>query len=299
MATRIKTVVTGAAGHLGSHLVPALLSAGFDVTGLDMADRPPLLPDAAGFEKVDLTDAARLKDVLADAELIVHCASIHPWKKYPDDAYHDCNIKGTWNLYSAASALGIRRVVMTSSIAAIGYGSVPVEAWPVTEDNLFPIGDLYSLTKNVQETIARMFGTRDQIRTIALRPPPFMPRSELDTGFSLTGVFALVDDMVSAHVAAARTLAGLREPPEPLGTFEAFFAMNKLPYTRADLALLGADRNVKPLVRQYWPDACDWLAAHGYDGVRLIALYDLSKIERLLGWRPAHNFEEWFAEHGK
>ena len=92
---------------------------------------------------------------------------------------------------------------MTSSIAAIGYSNVPVESWPVTEDMQFPLGDLYSYTKHAQEDIARLFAYRNAISTIALRPPAFMPIPALDTGFALTGNFAVVDDIAAAHMAAA------------------------------------------------------------------------------------------------
>jgi nucleoside-diphosphate-sugar epimerase len=291
-------VVTGAAGHLGSHLAPALVEAGFDVTGLDIIE-PACAPAGWRCLEVDLTASATLQSALTGADLIVHCASLHPWKPYTDDQYLDSIVAGTWNVYAAAARLGIRAVVLTSSIAAAGYHRVPTEAWPVGEEQQFPLGDLYSFTKHAQEDVARIFVDAGTIRTIALRPPAFMPRSELETGFLLTGAFAVVEDIVAAHVAAVRLLTGGQETEAPVRAFEAVNVTNKLPYTREDAALLGPDGNVRRLVERHWPRAYQWLIARGYEGAHLPAVYDLSKAERLLGWRPACNFEQWFAEHGE
>ena len=163
----MNVIVTGAAGHLGSHLVPELAKAGFAVTGLDIAEPPGPLPEGCEFLRTDLTDPDALAEGMRGAEMVVHCASIHPWKQYTDAQYLDANVKGTWTLYATAVALGIERVVMTSSIAACGYHQVPGADWPVTEEREFPLGDLYSFTKHAQEDIARMYADRGQVRTLA------------------------------------------------------------------------------------------------------------------------------------
>ena len=292
----LRIVVAGAAGHLGSHLAPELAQAGFEVIGLDIVESTPP-PAAWHFESVDLTDAAAVTSALRGADIIVHCASIHPWKPYTDDQYLESNVKGAWHVYAAAAELGVARVILTSSIAAAGYYRIPPQAWPVGEERQFPLGDLYSLTKHAQEEIARLFADRGSVRTIALRPPAFMPVPNLETGFRLTGSFAVVEDIVSAHVAAVRVMSGLQSPSTPPGAFEAVNVTNELPYTREEADLLDPDWGVRRLVQKHWPRACEWLAARSYQGTPVAAVYDLSKAQRLLNWRPAHNFEQWFAEH--
>jgi nucleoside-diphosphate-sugar epimerase len=289
--------ITGAAGHLGSHLCAALVDRGFTVTGVDFAESAAPLPEAVRFVVANLNAPDAYREALSDADVVVHCASIHPWKEYEDNQYLDCNIKGTWTLYGTLADIGIDKVVLTSSISATAYQGIMPADWPVTEDRSFPLEDLYSLTKRTQEDIARRFASTGKIRTIALRPPAFMPKSDLQTGFGLTGMLAQVEDMVSAHMAAVRVMAGKQTPPESLGPFEAFFTTNRVPYTAADAELLGADGNMVGLVRKYWPDACDWLEERGYTGGWLPAVYDLSKAKRLLNWEPTHNFDQWWARH--
>ena len=286
-------LVTGAAGHLGSHLVPMLAGEGFDVRGLDMA--PPAAPllDECAFTQADLSDRDALREALRGVDLVVHTASLHPWKTYTDDQYIDANVKGTWSLYALAAELGISRIVLTSSIAAIGYCCIPMDASPVGEDALFPLSDIYSYTKYTQETIARLYADAGTIRTFALRPPAFMPRPELDTCLAMTGSFAVVDDIASAHVAAARVMCGRQTPGDQVGPFEAFNTVNRLPYTAATYRETGGDP--KRLAQRCWPDAYDWLVENGFTGQEINVSYDISKAKRILDWEPAFNFEQAYA----
>ena len=294
MAEIGKVVVTGAAGHLGSHLVPKLVADGFDVTGVDRVE--PSTATGYRFVRADLADRPALEAALTGAHLIVHCAAIHPWKAYPDEQYFDANIKGTWQLYKAAVAQGIDRIVLTSSIAAVGYANITPAHWPLDETFQTITTDLYCLTKQTQEAIARQFAHLGLVRTLALRPPAFMPKPPLETGFNLLSNFALVEDIANAHLAAVRVLAERQPAPASLQAFEAFFTGNALPYTRADDVLLEANGQVGlRLVRKYWPDAADWLQERGFTSRGLPAVYDLSKSKQLLNWAPSCNFEQWFA----
>jgi len=294
MSYSIRVAVTGISGHLGSHLAPLLAEDGFEVVGLDVASPRQPLPDRSRFTLTDLCDEDAVRNTLAGADLVVHCASVHPWKPYSDSQYLDCNVKGTWVLYTAAASLGINRIVLTSSIAAVGYGVGA--AWPVTEDVESPLGDLYGYTKHAQEDIARVFADAGKVRTLALRPPAFMPRAELETGFSLTGPCAVVEDVAGAHLEAVRVLSGRKPAGAEMAPFEAVFVTNQLPYGPDDAALMATEGSAKPLVRRHWPEAYEWLIARGYEGTWVPAAYDLSKARRLLGWSPKRNFEQWFAE---
>ena len=283
-------LVTGAAGHLGSHLAEALLAEGFAVRGLDMLAPEAPLPDECAFTQADLSDRQTLRKSLEGVDVIAHTASLHPWKPYTDDQYLDANVKGTWTLYAVAAEMGISRMVLTSSIAAIGYGDIPMDAWPISEDCLFPLSDIYSYTKYTQETIARLRADAGEVRTFALRPPAFMPRTELETCLSMIGSFCVVDDIVSAHIAAVRVLCGRQEPGGPVDSFEAFNTVNRLPYTAEMCRECDGDPN--RLAQRCWPGQYDWLVANGYSGEWIGPAYDISKAKRILNWEPVFNFEQ-------
>jgi nucleoside-diphosphate-sugar epimerase len=290
-----RVVVTGAAGYLGSHLMSALAAEGFEVTGVDLAQPTSALPEGARFVHADLSNDAAVPGAIEGADLIVHCASVHPWKGYDDNVYLDSNVKGTWHLYSAA-AVAMGRVVMTSSVAAAGYGFNPV-TWPVNEERQGQLYDLYSVTKHTQEVIARSFAGRGKVRTIALRPPAFFPVTDEHLGFWLTGSYMVVKDVVAAHVAAVRVMAGRQKPARPLAPFEAVFITNRLPYTARDAALCEhGDRVNARVVERHWPEAAAKLVADGYKGAWLPAVYDLSKAQELLSWEPTYGFDEWWAD---
>ena len=288
----MRIVVTGAAGHLGSRVCVLLAERGHEVVRTDRLEAP----DGPGeFRRADLSDAAQARAALEGGEMVVHCASIHPWKKYSDAEYLDCNVKGTWHVLAAAAELRIQRIVHTSSIAAYGVYGLSPHGWPIPED--YPPSDpldIYSFTKMAQELAGRRFATRSfatrsSLRIAALRPPAFMPRDDLVTGLGLLGSFALVDDVASAHVAAVERFDDMPT------VFEAFNITNALPYTRQEGLELADDP--RAVIERHWPGAWDWFVARHETPAPRPTVFDLAKAERLLGWRPTHNFDWWWEQH--
>lgn len=299
-ATIVKTVVvTGAAGHLGMCLVPRLVADGFEVTGLDAVDLPPSAALGGRFARVDLADAGATRSGLQGADFIVHAASIYPRSNYTDEQYIRNNVQGTWNVYKAAAELGIRRIVLTSSVNAAGNANIPWHSWPVTEEAQFSFGHLYCVTKHTQEAIARHFADSGAVQTIALRPSTFAPVDPAWLGIGLlSGRFTVVEDMAAAHLAAARVIAGRQVPGGPLGLWEAFNTTYQPPYTRADAEQLGPALTTFALARKYWPDRIGALVARGYRDEGSPAVYENAKARRILGWQADYTFEKWFDENG-
>ena len=294
-----RVLVTGAAGHLGSHVVPLLAANGLEVRALDVVDAPSPPPTGCSFFKMDLADKDAVREVMKGCDLIVHCASIIPSASHKDEEYVDNNIKGTWTVYVLAAELGIDRIVLTSSVNAIGNARIPHTAWPVREDDWFSFALIYCLTKHTQEDIARHFADWGKVRTIALRPSTFTPSDKITLGFGLLhGRYTVVEDMAAAHLAAVEVMCGQRLPGAALAPFEAFNTTYQPPYTRDAAEELGPGATAADLLRKYWPDRFDWLLEQGYGGGDMseIAVYDNSKAQRILGWRAEYTAEKWFAD---
>jgi UDP-glucose 4-epimerase len=136
----VRTLVTGAAGFIGSTLVDRLLADGHTVIGVDdlSSGRSENLGPAersADFEfaKADIVDAD-LIGLLADAkpEVVFHLAAQISVTRSVDDPQFDStvNVVGTVRLAEAARRAGVRKVVHTSSGGSI-YGTPP--SYPTSE----------------------------------------------------------------------------------------------------------------------------------------------------------------------
>jgi len=280
----MKIAVTGAAGHLGSTICEMLIKEGMDdIIGIDVKEN---LSSVREKRKADLSILDQAVESLKGAEVIIHCASIHPLYKYTHAQYMDFNIKGTWNVYWAAKELGIKKIVLTSSIAATG-SIFPPGTWPVTEDMQQSPEDIYSYTKYCQEVTGKCFAKAHDIRTIALRPCSFMQREPLKQALTLLGNHMNVQDIASAHIAVLKA--------DIPSMFEAFFVTNKLPYTSKD-----SDIAHDPwlLAERYFPGVKNWFTDRGYKSYYIGAVYSLGKAKKMLGWEPVRNFE-WTWEEAK
>jgi nucleoside-diphosphate-sugar epimerase len=85
------------------------------------------------------------------------------------------NVMGTFNVHEAAWQLGIRRVVSTSSTAALGFDWREREFLPdyLPFDEAHPLRpqDAYGLSKEIGESIARAYAAKGGMTTVVLRPP--------------------------------------------------------------------------------------------------------------------------------
>jgi len=284
-----RVCITGASGYLGRHLCSELVKLGYDLICVDIA---PPEEEYGEFRQADFRKEDETRDALEGAEILVHCASIHPWKKYTDEQYLDTNVKGTWNIFKAGSEHGIERVILTSSIVVSGY--VPPELWPVDESYLHPspgTGSIYSLTKLVQELIARRFCSRKAMKVIALRAHNFTPKPPLHNEAALLSGCLVVEDIASAHVKALDVWDKLQN------NFEPFYITPTFPYSPQETQQLLDDP--KSVLDNYFPGAWDWFEKSGVTLHPAATHYDSSKAKRILGWEPEYTFARWWEENRK
>lgn len=160
----VRTLVTGAAGFIGSTLVDRLLADGHSVVGLDdlstgRADNLSNADNSDKFEfvKADIVDAdllGLLKDT--QPEVIFHLAAQISVKRSVDDPQLDStvNVVGVVRLAEAARQAGVRKVVHTSSGGSV-YGTPP--SYPTGEDAPTNPASPYAASKVAGEVYFNMF----------------------------------------------------------------------------------------------------------------------------------------------
>jgi dTDP-L-rhamnose 4-epimerase len=125
-------LVTGGAGFIGSHVVAALTAAGHSVRVLDAllpaVHAPgvePVLPDGVPLVAGDIRDRSTVTDALRGVDAVLHQASMVGLGVDTDDLprYASCNDLGTAVLLAAMAAVGVRRLVLASSMVVYGEGS--------------------------------------------------------------------------------------------------------------------------------------------------------------------------------
>jgi len=115
------TLVTGAAGFLGSHVTRQLVARGESVRVLIRPSSNNRAISDLPLEYVtgDLRDAASLERAMNGVKRVFHVAADYRlWAKNPQDIY-DSNVGGTKNLLAAAKKAGIEQLIYTSTVATI------------------------------------------------------------------------------------------------------------------------------------------------------------------------------------
>ena len=136
-----KTLVTGATGFLGSHLLRRLASRGDDlrITVREASDTSPI--DDLDVERVrcDVLDRRAVRRALKGADRVFHVAGV--MSVHPRDAERvfEVNVGGTRTVLEECLRAGVERVVYTSSAAALGPAA---RGQTADETQLFTAGHL-------------------------------------------------------------------------------------------------------------------------------------------------------------
>ncbi|MHA1423278.1 MAG: SDR family NAD(P)-dependent oxidoreductase [Candidatus Thorarchaeota archaeon] len=168
------TIVTGASGFIGSHIVDQLLAKGYSVIGIDnmRTGRKENLSEAMKNDKfrlltVDIRDANLCSMIEEDVDIIFHLAAISSVKESVENPIfvNDVNVNGTVNVLELARELKVKRFVFSSSAAV--YGSP--EEMPVPEDCTFTPLSPYAASKVAGEMYIRSYSSSFGIDSTILR----------------------------------------------------------------------------------------------------------------------------------
>lgn len=159
-----RIIVTGGSGKVGRATVRDLTEHGYTVVAnLDIA---PSSDTIAPFVHTDLTDFGETIDAFHSinkihdgADAVVHLAAVPGQGRRPDSATFAINTLSTYNAFSAAAKLGMKRVVWASSETLLGlpFDREPPGYAPLDEDLPARPNSSYSLAKACGEEMARHF----------------------------------------------------------------------------------------------------------------------------------------------
>ncbi|HEY4900395.1 MAG TPA: hopanoid-associated sugar epimerase [Terriglobales bacterium] len=326
----MKCFITGATGFLGSHVARALLSRGADLRLLVRASsRTDNIADLPAEHEVgDLRDLDSLKRGMVGCEIVFHVAADYRLWAVNGQELYQSNVEGTRNILQAARDSGVRRVVYTSSVATMGFGSnghMTDESSPVALSNM--IGDYKRSKFQAEElVIEAALGGQDVVMVNPttpigerdIKPTPtgqivvdFLKRkfpAYVDTGLNLVDV----KDCAEGHLLAMekakpgeRYILGgenltLKQILDKLAAVTGLPSPNiRLPYAVAyatgvvDTLVTGKMLKREPRVT--------------LDSVRMgrkKMFVTSAKAERELGWSPGpvdgalQRAVEWFRAHG-
>ena len=154
-----KTLVTGAAGFIGSHVVRQLLEQGREVRALVMHGENTKNIDALSVEKVtgDVTDPDSVRAAMKGCDRLYHLAAIYALWLPNRRKMYDVNVTGSQNVLWAAFKADVEKVVYTSSIAALGVEDGETPSNESTPFNQIDKANDYVFSKYLSDQDAKVF----------------------------------------------------------------------------------------------------------------------------------------------
>lgn len=287
-SSKQRIFVAGGSGKLGTAVIAELLAAGHTVHNLDQ--QPPAMK-TCGFMRVDFTDYGQCVDALGmddvgwpRGDALIHLAAIPGPFQAPDAKLFANNLVSTFNLWRAASLVGIRNVVWASSETLLG---VPFEQPPVyvpLDEKVSVPQTSYALGKHLEEEMARQLCRRDpRLKLLGLRLSYAHTDAELQR----------LKDQEDQRALDPRYQAwNLWSYISTRDAARAVRLAVDLPMTGTDQILIANDDTVMPqatrdLMAQVFPGTP---VPASIDGHR--SLVDCGKAKRILGWTPTEGWRQ-------
>lgn len=174
---RVRVLVTGADGFIGSHLVEMLSANGAEVRALSLYNSfndwgwlEAIDRDKGVVEVVvgDIRDSALVDSIVKGVDVVFHLASLIaiPYSYSAPQSYIDTNVGGALNVVHAARNHGVKRVIHTSTSEVYGT-ALHV---PINENHPLQPQSPYSATKIGADAIALSFHRSFGVPVTVARP---------------------------------------------------------------------------------------------------------------------------------
>jgi nucleoside-diphosphate-sugar epimerase len=182
-----RIIVTGGSGKAGQYIIPSLLAQGHEVLNLDLVTLHQFSKDVHTI-KVDLTDSGQVFNAISShfkltqpfhspliqaPDAVIHLAGYARNMIVADNETFRGNIIGTYNVVEAACKLGVKKIILASSVCVYGVtfaeGDVDFPSFPIDEALDVDPMDTYAISKVCCERLGRGFARRFGVDVYALR----------------------------------------------------------------------------------------------------------------------------------
>jgi nucleoside-diphosphate-sugar epimerase len=278
----MRVLLTGGSGNLGQALVPRLLDRGYTPVILDVR-APRSLNEGAMFIEGSILDRSKLTEIFRGCDCIVHIAAWHGIHedRGEKDAYDffDLNVRGTFEVFEAAAAAGIGKVVFISTTSVYR---------PDTR---------YGSSKILAELIAEDYRKHRLMNVVTLRPRGFIPYwdravyakySDWARWFWKGTVH--IDDVASSVILSLDLLSRGQLDQQLVLTLDSAYE-----YTDPDLDHWDA-AGPGSTFRKYYPEYYDLAVSYGLDPALKPTKLDISETVRWLGYKPAYSLANLLSE---
>ncbi len=318
-----KILVTGSCGFIGSHLVEALISRGYEVRAFVfynsfnswgwLDNLPEETKSHLDVFAGDIRDPHGVRMAMTGCDAVLHLAALIaiPYSYHSPDTYVDTNVKGTLNIVQAARELNIGKVVHTSTSEVYGTAQFV----PITEEHPLKGQSPYSASKIGADQIALSFYYSFDTPVTVVRPfNTYGPRQSAR---------ALIPTVITQIANGARNIRlGALAPTRDFNyigdTVNGFISALESDQAIGEVINIGSNFEISigetvQLISQIMDAEIDIttdsarLRPENSEVQRLWA--DNSKAARLLGWEPEYTGKEglrrglretvsWFKESG-
>ena len=165
----MKTLVTGGAGYIGSHVVIALCEGGYEVVVLDdlSTGNREAVDNRAEFIQGSTLNNDNVATALNGVDAVIHLAAFKAAGESMIDPgkYSQNNISGTISLLNAMITHGVDKFIFSSTAAVYGYPKY----LPLDENHPLEPINYYGFTKLEIERILKWYGELKGLKFAALR----------------------------------------------------------------------------------------------------------------------------------
>lgn len=303
-----RTLVTGAGGFIGSHLVEALLRTGARVRAfvryesrggagwLDQLD--PAVRGEVELARGDVRDASTVTAAVAGTDVVFHLAALVaiPWSYRSPDAYVSTNVVGTMHVLEACRRYDVGRIVHVSTSEVYGTAQYV----PIDERHPLRPQSPYAASKSAADQLMLAYHLTFETPAVVVRPfNTYGPRQSLR---------AVVPTIAAQLIAGTPVRLGSVDPTRDLtfvsDTVDALVRAGHTPGIDGRTIQLGTGREVRigdlaemlsriagvPLQLVHDPER---VRPPSSEVDRLVA--DNTLARELLGWRPLVGLEDGLA----